>query len=162
MKSIILFVSILLCWCQLTFALPRATIAKIHQAVEKYYQPKEDSTLLFAIQPTSPPICRDPKAPSCLDAVCEKLGTVGCDSLDEVKAVGVACRGNIDGDCVSFACGKLGNFGCDSLDEASKVARACVGNYDISCVDHVCKRLGTFGCDSNEEITEVLKSCAGN
>lgn len=97
----------------------------------------------------------------CIDLVCEKLGTFGCDSVSEIQEVGRMCRGNPDGRCIDTVCNKLGTFGCDSHVEIGEVARACVGNVDVGCFESVCRRLGSFGCDSQSEVAEVLRTCAG-
>jgi len=135
-------------------------ITTVKQLVDQFYQNSRIN--LFSHFEEHQSDCDNSQLPSCVNAACDKLGVWGCDSLDEVKKVGVACRGNHNGLCLKTACQKLGAWGCDSLDEITTVARACIGNHETDCFDSVCKRLGTWGCDSVDEITEVLKTCAGN
>lgn len=99
---------------------------------------------------------------SCVDVVCDRLGTFGCDSQSEVSAVLSACRGNDDGGCISSLCDRLGTFGCDSLSEVQAVAASCANNRGGECVTSVCNHLGTFGCDSQAEVTRVAEACRGN
>lgn len=103
----------------------------------------------------------EPLGPSCMEVGCEKLGSFGCDSLNEIQELGRGCRGNYNGVCLQKLCSYLGSFGCDSMSEIVTVAASCVGNTNGTCIDFVCARLGSFGCDSIAEITEVAKTCRG-
>lgn len=120
-------------------------------------------TTAFQNFPHHPPVNCIPvqEGPSCADVACQKLGTFGCDTLDEIRAVGLACRGNFNGDCLFWSCQKLGQFGCDTLDEVRAVAKVCVGSFDSECIQSSCEKLGTFGCDTIQEIQEVGVVCKG-
>jgi hypothetical protein len=98
----------------------------------------------------------------CVSAVCNGLGSSGCDDRWEVDEVLQWCRGNYDGDCVATSCRFLGSSGCDDRWEVQEIARACVGNMGGGCVQAVCSRLGDSGCDDRWEILDVIKKCAGN
>ncbi|OQW46935.1 MAG: hypothetical protein A4S09_03240 [Proteobacteria bacterium SG_bin7] len=105
--------------------------------------------------------CRSPGM-DCVDAVCNNLGTLGCDDRSEIDEVLKMCRGNFDGECIRVACKHLGSLGCDDRSEIQEVARACVGNFGGECVNAVCRRLGQLGCDDRSEIIDVINKCAGN
>ncbi len=98
---------------------------------------------------------------SCMDSVCKKLGTFGCDSMSEIEQVGQLCRGNHNGDCLDSVCTRLGTFGCDSISELQQVASVCRGVWGNNCMDFACTQLGTFGCDSISEIERVGGLCRG-
>ncbi len=137
----------------------------ISELVDQYYAKKDSANIKGRLALTErlhlPRDCR-PRDPSCLDFICSKLGTFGCDTLSEIQEIGLVCRGNPDGMCIDVVCTKLGTFGCDTLSEIRDVTRACVGNFDTGCFESVCRRLGTFGCDTHSEIEVVLRTCAGN
>lgn len=98
---------------------------------------------------------------SCMDSVCKKLGTFGCDDQSEIQAVGQICRGNHSGACLDSVCVRLGTFGCDDRSELEKVGAICRGVWGNGCIDSMCKRLGTFGCDDVSEIERVGGFCRG-
>lgn len=137
----------------------------IQELVDQYYAVKDSQASalkLFSVPQNHRPRNCYPEGESCTDVACEKLGTFGCDDMDEIKEVNLACRGNFGGSCLRTACNKLGSFGCDDIREVRDVARACVGNYDTDCFESVCRRFGSFACDDLSEVIEVLRSCAGN
>ncbi len=138
----------------------------VGELVEQYYAKKDHAEargrLAFTSRLHTPRDCEPRQGQqSCIELICDKLGTFGCDTAGEIQEVGRACRGNPDGTCVDAVCTKLGTFGCDTMGEVREVARACVGNFDVGCFESVCRRLGTFGCDTQTEVDEVLRSCAG-
>lgn len=103
------------------------------------------------------------KKPSqCVEYACHLLGTFGCNEMEEIKAVTVACKGNYGSACLQGACEKLSAFGCNEMVEVTQVANACAGNVDTECLEYVCNKLGTFGCNEMDEVIDVLKSCGGN
>lgn len=163
---------ILACLCMSSVSLAKSTHTKsqerkqlINKLVDQYYQAQEAKALVRKnFQPLPPlhPVCNDPSAQGCVDAACSLLSSYECDDLDEVQAVGAACRGNYSGDCLKVACSKVSSYECDDLDEVKQVARACVGNVDGSCVTTVCNRLSSYECDDLDEVIEVAKSCAGS
>ena len=97
----------------------------------------------------------------CVDAVCQKLGTYGCDSQSEIGAVAAICSNQYNESCLTAACSRLGTYGCDSLDEIKAVAGVCENVRSTGCVDQVCQRLGTYGCDSMTEISSAAQACSG-
>jgi hypothetical protein len=113
-----------------------------------------------------PPGC-DPHHPpppqnsnQCIDIVCEKLGSFGCDQQSEITAVAAACRG-VDPTCVESTCNRLGSFGCDQMSEITDVTNTCRQVFDGRCMDVACDHLGTFGCDQMSEIKQVAALCKG-
>lgn len=106
--------------------------------------------------------CKTPPSPTaCVEFVCKKLGSFGCDEQAEVIRVVRACRGTYGFACVETVCGKLGSFGCDEIAEIERVAGACRGNVDGECIKFICSKLGSFGCDEIQEIEPIAKECAG-
>lgn len=141
------------------------SLFSVSELVDQYYAKKDSADtkgrLAFTLRLRGPRDCDPQGQQSCIELICDKLGTFGCDTTSEIQEVGRACRGNPDGTCVDAVCTKLGTFGCDTMSEVRDVARACVGNFDIGCFESVCRRLGTFGCDTQAEVDEVLRSCSG-
>jgi len=98
----------------------------------------------------------------CVEIICKKLGTFGCDDQSEVLRVSQMCRGNRTGKCVETLCEKLGTFGCDDIGEIERVAQSCKGNFSQGCVAFACEKLGTFGCDDVSEVERVAAACKHN
>ncbi len=154
---------ILICLLMLsvnTFAANKTFKSQVNQLVDQYYTNQVLQKLSINRSNIEDHNCV-PSKPECLDVVCNRLGSFGCDSTNDIIAVSKACRGNVNGLCVDELCSRLGSFGCDSISEATRVAQACIGNDDAACVNSVCTRLGSFGCDSISEVETVAKSCAG-
>ncbi len=173
MKKMFLFVLCCLCFSVGSTA-GAVDSQKIHQLVDQFYLQKSPAKaapkhLLGFLNLNPKPNgflsnqgCGPGSGSSCMDVACEKLGSFGCNDLDEIKTVGLACRGNWNGDCLTAACEKLGSFGCNDMGEITVVARACVGNANTQCFESVCQKLGSFGCNDQNEVTEVLNACSGN
>ena len=175
MKLICRFLTIVIfCGVNLTIlraASPKASQDRIDQLVNSYFYQLSNKSAKnqrlsigqqVNLDPVPPVSCLPQPGSSCVDAACAKLGTFGCDTIDEVTKVATACRGNFDGGCLSVLCTKLGTFGCDTMDEISQVAADCRGNYGGGCVSVVCGKLGTFGCDTMSEVQAVGAICQGN
>ena len=110
-----------------------------------------------------PPHCdphNPPNSSECLDVVCDKLGTYGCDTQSEISQVTLACRG-VDSDCVSASCSYLGTYGCDTISEIQQVTNTCRDVFDGRCMEVACNKLGTYGCDTMSEIQQVGALCKG-
>lgn len=101
----------------------------------------------------------EPKGPDCVDVVCEKLGTYGCDTLKEIQEVGNICRGVRKPSCITSLCSKMSAYSCDSLKELERVASSCRGRVSRKCVDLVCDKLETYGCDTITELERVGSLC---
>ncbi|MDD0854346.1 hypothetical protein HBN50_14635 [Halobacteriovorax sp. GB3] len=162
LTSVIIFV---LCFMSGSLGAQESMSSKIKQASDEY--------LLFSLMaPTQERAleesdrmdrCRpqNPIGSACMEVACEKLGTFGCNEVEEVIEIGQACRGNYSGDCLANLCDRVGTFGCNEKEEVKTIARACVG-ADNSCVEFVCNKLGAFGCNEISEVVEVAKSCSGS
>ncbi len=148
------------------------TKAKIQMAADEYFsqlkpniQPQPFHSLMLNHFPHPPPPPQDCLPPvgssSCTDVACEKLGWAGCNDLDEIKAVGNACRGNRDGECMKQACNLLGWAGCNDLEEIRSVGQACAGNFNSGCLTASCEKLGWAGCNDSSEISAVGAACKG-
>ncbi|MEQ1907064.1 MAG: hypothetical protein ABL888_22960, partial [Pirellulaceae bacterium] len=98
-------------------------IRTVSTLVNQYYIEQNIQQGMGAFQ-RPPPNCdddnRNPDRISCIDAVCAKLGSFGCDDASEVNKVAEVCRGVGDGACINTVCGKLGSFGCDDIGEVQK------------------------------------------
>lgn len=107
--------------------------------------------------------CEDPPPSSseCVDYACQKLGTFGCDTMDDVKEVSKACLGNYNEKCIRKVCEQLGTFGCDTIDDIKEAGAACRGVRGTKCLDFVCTQLGTFGCDTMDDIKDAGQACKG-
>lgn len=103
---------------------------------------------------------RDSSRSSCIDSVCEKIGSYNCDSQAEISKVAMICANQDNADCIKTTCNNIGSYNCDSLDEIEKVGAVCTNIRDISCIDVVCKRIGAYNCDSLREIDEVGNVCS--
>lgn len=103
------------------------------------------------------------KGPSgrCVDLVCEKLGTYGCDSQSELSEVAMICSSQYNESCMASSCRRLGTYGCDSISELKEVSGLCENVRSSGCVDQVCERLGTYGCDSVSELKGAAQACSG-
>lgn len=108
--------------------------------------------------PNHPP--QPPSSRQCIDTVCNKLGSFGCDQPSEINDVTLACRG-VDASCVESVCAKVGPFDCDQMSEIQTVTNMCRSLFDTRCMDVVCDYLGDFGCDQMSEVNQVSVMCKG-
>lgn len=145
---------------------PQEFSEKVGELVNAYYLEKSARSALGLMTPAfphRPPHCDDDgptRHTDCLETVCEKLGSFGCDTSGEVNDVATLCRG-VSASCVSNVCEKLGSFGCDTINEARDVADICRDVFNGDCMREVCGRLGSFGCDTMSEVRQVGGICRG-
>lgn len=97
---------------------------------------------------------------SCVESVCNKLGTWGCKDDNSIYEVARMCIRNYSDECINAACDKLGSFGCNRINKVRSMAFACRRNYGADCFNSVCDLLGAFGCDEMFEVTQVGRMCA--
>ncbi len=112
--------------------------------------------------PTCPPVPGTRPGSNCMQTVCTKLGTLGCDSQSELAEVAKICSTQFDGSCISDACTKRGSsLNCDDMREIQEIGLICSGQYGSACMNEVCKRMGSsLECDDIRELSEVGIACS--
>ena len=97
---------------------------------------------------------------SCIDFVCEQLGSFGCDQDSEIFQVAAACNGVRGTRCLEESVSRMfSSFYVDQLSEIKPIIESCK-NQDGQCTKYICDRLSSFACDSVEEIVQINKRCA--
>jgi len=107
---------------------------------------------------TNCPPVTPPSASSCIDSVCDKLGSGDCDDTWEIQSVANMCKGQPDGICVDMVCDKLGSGDCDDTWEIQSVLGTCKSTSG-PCIGLVCDNLGSGDCDDSWEIQSVASMC---
>lgn len=112
------------------------------------------------VDPACPPYPGQGTSLSCMELVCRKLGSYGCDDQNEISRVAQLCATQFDGNCIQSVCTKLGSYGCDDFQEIQRATAICDGNFGSYCLDTVCSKLGSYGCDDVSELQRVGLSCS--
>lgn len=100
--------------------------------------------------------------PSCVEQVCNLVGSLGCDTDQRILRVLRMCSGNYSGDCVRAACAKLVSVECDTLDAIGPLVTACRSNFSGSCLETACRLLGDVQCQTQQALARILDICSGN
>ena len=98
---------------------------------------------------------------TCRDAVCARIGSIYCNELSELEAVGRVCRGHYNGACVENVCDRIGSIYCNELSEMEGVMAVCRGTRGTSCLDKVCSMIGSIYCNELSEVRAVGEVCRG-
>lgn len=100
--------------------------------------------------------------PSCVEQVCNLVGTLGCDTDRRILRVLRMCSGNYSGDCVRAACAKLVSVECDTLDAIAPLVAACRNNLSGGCLETACSLLGDVQCQTQQALARIIEACTGN
>ncbi len=100
--------------------------------------------------------------PSCVEQVCNLVGSLGCNTDRRILQVLGMCSGNLSGDCVRAACSQLISVECDTLDAIAPMVAACRSNYSGGCLETACNLLGSVQCQDQQALARILEACTGN
>lgn len=165
----ILISVLVLCFSSLVMAAQNISQAQLDKMASDFYMNESSSKFqlmgMTTNRQTDPHRCEDQeeedRGPSCSEAACQFLGSMGCNEISEIEQVGRACRGNVNGRCISSTCARLGSMGCNEMSEIEQVATVCRGNFGGRCMDTVCNLLGSMGCNEISEIQRAGVACKG-
>lgn len=101
-------------------------------------------------------------APSCVEQVCNLVGSLGCDTDRRILRVLRMCSGNYSGDCVRAACAQLVSVECDTLDAIAPLVAACRTNLSGGCLETACNLMGDIQCTTPQALARILDACTGN
>ena len=121
---------------------------------------KMDLAMIDRGDPSCPPYPGQGASVTCMQVVCNKLGSYGCDDQADISRVAQVCASQFDGSCIQSACEKLGSYGCDDFTDIQRVAALCSGNFGSYCINTACSYLGSYGCDDVTDLQRVGLSCA--